>query len=310
MKTRRIWAPNSASRLAKRGFNRFAKHVRPLVGNLRDYLFAEMDYAPEGWSGNASIANSWSDQTIADAQERHWPTLVQNLAGTGPLGVAHFPWSQTREDRTHHNVMMSYGYVLARTARNKHSLSILDWGGGAGHYYLYSKALLPEVVFDYHCFDVCALCDAGRKLLPEAHFYSDEAGLRGKMFDLVISSSSLHYFENWRQAARKLACASRDFLYVARLQTVFSAPSFVAVHNLNRGGYSQFLSWCLNRQELVSCLEGVGMQLVREFVYANSWAVRGAPEKAETRGFLFRRQSSLPGLQAASETEAPRDDEL
>src|SRR5436189_2654364 len=77
---------NFASRLAKRGFNRFAKHVRPLVANISDYLFAEMDYVPEGWRGNASIADSWSDQAIADAQERHWPTLVHNLAGTGPLG--------------------------------------------------------------------------------------------------------------------------------------------------------------------------------------------------------------------------------
>jgi putative methyltransferase (TIGR04325 family) len=291
MKTGRTWAPNSASRLAKRGFTRFAKHVRPLVGNLRDYLFAEMDYAPEGWNGNASIADNWSEQVIADAQVQHWPTLVQNLAGTGPLGVAHFPWSQNREDRTHHNVMMSYGYVLARAARNRQSFSILDWGGGAGHYYLYSKALLPEVAFDYHCFDVSTLCDAGRKLVPEVHFYSDERDLRGKMFDLVISSSSLHYFEDWRQAARKLAGAS-SFLYIARLQTVFSAPSFVAIHNLHRQGYSQFLCWCLNRQELVGCLEEAGMELLREFVYAKSWAVRGAPEKAETRGFLFRRRSS------------------
>src|SRR4051794_5518135 len=103
MKTRRIWASNSASHLAKRGFTRFAKHVQPLIGNIRDYLFSEMDYAPQGWNGNASIANAWNDQVIADAQEQHWPTLVRNIAGTGPLGVAHFPWSQTREDRIHHN---------------------------------------------------------------------------------------------------------------------------------------------------------------------------------------------------------------
>jgi putative methyltransferase (TIGR04325 family) len=286
MKTGWTWTPNSASRVAKRGFTRFAKHVGPLVGKIRDSLFAEMDYAPEGWSGNASIAGNWSDQVIADAQEQHWPTLLRNLDGTGPLGVAHFPWSQSREDRVHHNVMMSYGYVLARAARHRDSFSILDWGGGAGHYCLYSKVLLPEVTFDYHCFDVRPLCDAGRRLLPDAHFYSDESGLRGKTFDLVISSSSLHYFEDWSQTARKLASASHDFLYVARLQTVFSAPSFVAVHHLDRGGYSRFLSWCLNRQELVSCLEVAGMHLLREFVYAKSWAVRGASGEGRDPRFL------------------------
>jgi putative methyltransferase (TIGR04325 family) len=265
-----------------------------------------MDYAPEGWSGNAAIADAWSDQAIADAQERHWPTLVRNLEGAGPLGVAHFPWSLGREDRIHHNTMMSYGYVLARAAKNRDSFSILDWGGGAGHYYLYSKTLLPEVTFDYHCFEVPPLCDAGKRLLPEVRFYSDETSLRGKTFDLVISSSSLHYFENWRETAGKLACSSREFLYVARLQTVFSGPSFVAVHKPNREGYGQFVSWCLNRQELVTCLEGAGMELLREFVYANSWVVRGAPERAETRGFLFRKRSCHSALEAVSEVDARR----
>jgi len=287
------------STLARRGVARLAKRVRRVVANTRDYVLADWDYAPEGWSGRASIAGNWSAQSVADAQARHWPTLMRNLEGPGPLGTAHFPWTETREDRIYHNVMMSYGYVLARAARNKDRLSILDWGGGVGHYYPYSKALLPEVTFDYHCFDVPTLIDVGRALLPEARFYSDPAALRGKTFDLVVSSSSLHYFENWRDVARDLAAATGDFLYVARLQTVFSSPSFVAVHHVDRSGYGEFLSWCLNRQELVSCVEDAGLKLVREFVYADSWAVRGASERPETRGFLLRRASAANGRPAA-----------
>jgi putative methyltransferase (TIGR04325 family) len=291
MKQNRTSRPNLASRLARRGFQGAAKHIRPFVEDVRNYFFSEMEYVPEGWRTGDSHADGWQDESIAKAQEEHWPTLLRNLQGPGPLGLAHFPWSLTREDRTHHNVMMSYGYVLARAARHKSNLSILDWGGGAGHYYLYSRALLPEVAIDYHCFEVRSLCELGRKLLPEAHFYDDEGELRGKTFDLVVSSSSLHYFKNWEEIACKLACATREFLYIARLQTVLSAPSFVAIHQLNRAGYAGFQSWCLNRQEFLSCLEGSELDLVREFVYANSWRVRGAPEKAETRGFLFRRQS-------------------
>ncbi|HEY7090275.1 MAG TPA: methyltransferase domain-containing protein [Tepidisphaeraceae bacterium] len=274
--------------MAKRGIAGLARRIQPLAQNIHDYFFAEMDYAPRGWGGQSS--NGWDDRAIAEAQAKHWPTLARNVEGTGPLGVAHFPWCLGREDRIHHNIMMSYGYVLARAARNKDAISILDWGGGVGHYCLYSKALLPEVKFDYHCFDVPPMCEVGRKLLPEAHFYSEEAALEGKTFDLVISSSSLHYFENWREAAQKLAAASHDFLYVARLQTVFSAPSFVAVQHADRKPYGDLRGWCLNQGELVSCLSDAGMQLLREFVYAKSWAVRGAPEKAETRGFLFRRR--------------------
>ena len=134
------------------------------------------------------------------------------------------------------------------------------------------------------------MCDLGRRLLPGAQFYSDESELRGKTFDLVVCGSSLHYFENWHETACKLACATREFLYIARLQTVLTAPSFVAVHRPNRPYYAELLSWCLNRREVVRCLEESGMELLREFVYADPWTVRGAPEKAETRGFLFRRK--------------------
>jgi hypothetical protein len=87
----------------------------------------------------------WNDASVATAQEHHWPTLVENPQGRAPLGVSHFLHSQSREDRADHNAMMSYGYVLARASRKKDSISILDWGGSLGHYYLYSRALLPEV---------------------------------------------------------------------------------------------------------------------------------------------------------------------
>ncbi|MGA2937996.1 MAG: methyltransferase domain-containing protein [Syntrophobacteraceae bacterium] len=283
MKQEQIWRPNLASRLYS-----LKERIRPFVENGLNYLFSEMHYVPGGWRASDPAADGWKAEVVADAQEKHWPTLVRNLQGPEPLGVAHFPWSLSREDRTHHNVMMSYGYVLARAAGKKTNISILDWGGGAGHYYLYSMALLPEVAIDYHCFDVRGLCELGRRLLPEAQFYSDESDLRGKTFDLVVSSSSLHYFENWHETACKLASATREFLYIARLQTVLTAPSFVAVHRPNRPGYAELLSWCLNRREVVRCLEESGMELLREFVYAAPWAVRGAPEKAETRGFLFR----------------------
>jgi putative methyltransferase (TIGR04325 family) len=289
MTFRPIWLASFASQLARSGFRGLAERVPSFVTDCRNYLFSEMKYVPGGWRDHSAATAGWNDQRIAEAQEKHWPTLVRNLEGPGPLGVAHFPWSLTRENRIHHNVMMSYGYVLARAARKKDSLSILDWGGGAGHYYLYSKALLPEVEIEYYCVDVPGLCHLGKKLLPEVQFYDNDSSLQGKTFDLVVSSSSLHYFENWRQIVRKLAFASREFLYIARLQTVFHAASFVAVHKPNREGYAPFLCWCLNREEVVGCAEQWEMELLREFVYARKWSIRGAPEKAETRGYLFRR---------------------
>jgi len=201
----------------------------------------------------------------------------------------------TREDRADHNTMMSYGYVLARAARNKQDLSILDWGGSLGHYYLYSRALLPEVSIDYHCYDSPSLCRLGQRLQPGVQFHEGTDNLAGTRFDLVVSSSSLHYFENWREIASVLAERTSGFLYVARLMIVNRSPSFVVRQRPRRDGYHEhYLSWFLNRGEVVECVERLGMELVREFVFAESWPVKHAPEKGECRGFLFRHGKRAP----------------
>jgi hypothetical protein len=33
-----------------------------------------------------------------------------------------------------HNFVMTFGYVLARTAQSQKRVSVLDWGGGVGQY--------------------------------------------------------------------------------------------------------------------------------------------------------------------------------
>jgi putative methyltransferase (TIGR04325 family) len=274
------------STLLGRTLKKVAGDLSAPIADIVKYVFAEMEYVPRGWH----VIKGWNDQSVADAQESHWPTLVKNLQGPGPLGVAHFPWHTTREDRADHNVMMAYGYILALAARKKDALSILDWGGGVGHYYLYSKALLPEIGLQYYCYDIPNLCRLGRKLLPEIHISDQEADFLERQYDLVVSSSSLHYFEDWRQEVRKLTAVTREFLYISRLQTITHAASFVAAHKIYHTGYGEFLSWCINRQEFLNCVEECGLHLVREFVYYNKWTIRGAPEKGDCRGFLFRRQ--------------------
>jgi len=282
--------PFRSTRLGS-GLKRVGRYLSSHVSWGIRYLFAELRYAPQGWR----IIKGWDDQNVADAQERHWPTLVRNLQGSGPLGVAHFPWHTTREDRADHNVMMSYGYVLALAARKKDSLSILDWGGGVGHYYLYSKVLLPEVLFQYHCYDVPTLCRVGRTLLPHIHLSDKEGDFLGRQFDLVLSSSSLHYFADWRAEVRKLATMTHELLYISRLQVVTHAGSFVVSHKIYHDGYGEFLSWCINQQELLSCAEECGLDLVREFVYYSKSIIRGALEQGDCRGFLFRRQPMSQG---------------
>ena len=276
-----------AARVLRRGIESL---LPPVATNAARYALSRTHYERRGWTANGLREGGWDRESVAAAQETHWPVLVRNLEGPGPLGVSHLPTHMTRKDLNDHNVMMSYGYVLARTARNKQSLSILDWGGGLGHYYLYSRALLPEVAIDYHCYDVPALCTVGRRLQPGIQFHEETDDLGAAGFDLVISSSSLHYFEDWRQVAGALAQHTRGFLYIARLMTVSRGPSFVVRQRSRQGYRTEFLVWFLNREELLECVQRLGMNLVREFVYAENWLVKSAPEQGECRGFLFHRQ--------------------
>ena len=291
MRARELTHRLLTARPLRLGFRKLERLLPPLVTDLIKYSLSEWDYAGGEWPANGVLGEGWNAESVAAAQEEHWPVLLKNLEGTGPLGVSHLPSQTTRQDRGEHNAMMSYGYVLARAARNKNSLSVLDWGGGTGHYYLYSKALLPEIVVDYHCYEVPALCRLGRKLVAEGRFHDRAEVLVGTRFDLVISSSSLHYFRDWRETAQVLAERCGEFLYIARLQTIQRAPSFVVRQRPYGQGYAtEFLSWFINRRELTDCFEALGLELVREFVFAEEWKVKGAPEKGECRGFLFRRR--------------------
>jgi putative methyltransferase (TIGR04325 family) len=263
----------------------------PAIANSVGRALSENRYESRGWTADYRRQNGWEDDSVAAAQEGHWPVLVRNLQGPGPLGVSHLPSRTTREDASDHNIMMSYGYVLARAARSRQEVSILDWGGGLGHYHLYSRALVPDVRIQYHCYDVRALCRAGRRLQPDVQFHDGADDFAGARFDLVIASSVLHYFEDWRSLARTLAEHTGEFLYIARLMTVSRAPSFVVRQHPHSQGYrADFLAWFLNRHETLEHFHRLGLDLLREFVFAETWRVKGAPEAGDCRGFLFRRR--------------------
>jgi putative methyltransferase (TIGR04325 family) len=261
-----------------------------LVLDIARQASSDFSYEPLGWAALSQRGTQHrnSECGVSTPQEKQWPLIVGNIKGTGPLGVSHLSSHSGRENFGAHNTMMSYGYVLARAARNKQSLRILDWGSSLGHYYLYSKALLPELTLDYHCYEVPRLCRAGQRLLPEVHFHEGADRLAGTQFDLVISSSSLHYFEDWRDIAGVLAARTGGFLYVARLMTVNRVPSFVVRQSLRRLGYEDVLGWFLNREEMLARFDQLGMELVREFIYPEDWRVKHAPERGQCRGFLFR----------------------
>jgi putative methyltransferase (TIGR04325 family) len=250
----------------------------------------EWEYVPEGW---ARPAKGWDTEAVVAAYRERWPSYVAALAAPRPLGVYHevvAGESVEENDREAHNMLVSFAYVLARVARGRDRISMLDWGGGLGHYLALSRAVLPDLQVEYHCRELPAVAAAGRDLFPEAFFYSDDSCLV-RRYDLVLASSSLQYAETWQETLQDLAAATHSYLYATRVPLALRVPSFVVLQRAYRYGYeTEYLGWVLNRGELLEQAESAGLSLLREFLLFGQIDAEGAPERpVEHRGFLFAR---------------------
>jgi putative methyltransferase (TIGR04325 family) len=253
------------------------------------------EYVPEGWSRQVDPGIGWDVGTVAGRHRAIWDRWLGVLSGTAALGVDFWMYLRDAElgvgfdtDLAFaHNVVMTFGYVLARTAQHRKRISVLDWGGGVGQYFPLARTLLPSVEIEYHCKDVPALTAVGRDLLPEVTFHDDDSCL-DRRYDLVLVSSSLQYIEQWQNALRRLAGATETYLLLTRTPTVANNQSFVVVQRGQPYGFgTDVLEWFLNRDELLECATGADLRLVREFVMPDATPARGIPEQARYRGFLF-----------------------
>lgn len=250
----------------------------------------EWEYIPEGWvyAKTHPEVKGWNVGEVLETYKQKWPHFVAMVKGVGPLGVVHESSLATNEDIKNHNTMMSFAYTLALAAKHKGRLTMLDWGGGIGHYCLLAQTLLPGVEIEYHCKDVPLFCEYGSQLFPQQHFYSDERCF-DRVYDFVIASTSLHYAEDWQPLLRRLAEVTRGYLYVANMPVVQHSPSFVFVQRPYRYGYNtEYLAWCLQQDEFLRIAELAGLYLRREFVYGHQPDIIGAPEQSAYRGYLFQ----------------------
>jgi putative methyltransferase (TIGR04325 family) len=253
----------------------------------------EWEYVPEGW---ARPVRGWSVDGVAEAYLDSWPSYLEALSGPGPFGIEHgVPAGEPvdRYDRAAHNTIVSYGYVAALAGHGARRLSILDWGGGLGHYEPLTRALLPGVELEFHCKELPAVVARGRRLSSHVHFHDDESCLE-RHYDLVLASSSLQYAEDWRQLLLALGKATSGYLFVTRLPVALRASSFVVLQRAYRYGYeTEYLGWVVSREELLREAASARLELVREFLLSAWFSAPDAPEDpVEHRGYLFRSGSS------------------
>jgi putative methyltransferase (TIGR04325 family) len=264
-----------------------ASALRPWLELARNRGRWEWEYLPDASVRETGVG--WNAAGVVATEVEKWDAFRAAVAGTGPLGIAHEAPLPFRQDAGAHDTVMAFGYVLARAARARDRVSLLDWGGGLGHHYLFARALLPEVEVEYHCKEVPLLCSAGRELLPNVVFHEQEETALARRYHLVMASAALQYAPDWEALLGRLGASTSEFLYVTRLPIAHRAPTFQVLQRAWRYGYAtEYAGWVVNRQELLAHAEAVGLTLLREFLVQERPLVRGAPEPVEYRGFLFR----------------------
>ncbi len=244
-----------------------------------------------GWE-QGSAASGWDDAAMAERLVERWPAFLAACAGTAPLDAAHEASSPIPRNIAFHNTYMTFGYVLARAAYGRKRLSVLDWGGGLGHYFVLARALMPDLVLDYHVKDLPEFCERGRALLPEVTFHDDDT-YKERSFDLVVASGALQYSQDWQDAASDLARVAGRHLYITRLPVFLGHPSAVVRQDARAHGFdSSFVGWFLNRPEFLAHLATCGVTLAREFYLAEYPEVSNIAEKPDVRGFLFEKPAA------------------
>jgi len=276
------------------------KILPPIIEFLKQRLIRFLnppllEYAPNGWKTVlATDTEGWNSSKFIAEEKDKWEIFCDLVKPPGPLGFSHEePVLQSTSNLSFHNLHVTYGYVLGLVGHRKATLSVLDYGGGLGHYFQLGRALLPDLELKFHCKEMPALAEAGKLLNPEVEWFTDDRCLNNT-YDLVMISSSLQYMENWQEQLTAIASSTSDYLLLTRIPVVHHSDSFVAIQ---KAYGSKMLHWQFNKSKLLDQIQKSGLQLIREFIIGDRPAIKGAPEQCELGSWLFRKTPSKNILQ-------------
>lgn len=257
-----------------------------LVQRVHRMVMPELlEYAPRGWDTPLDREErGWSAPRVVEEERRKWNEYARLVGGTGPLGFSHEASLAGDDNILFHNLNYTFGYAVMRAAWGRDRVSVLDWGGGLGHYYLLARSFLPrELELEYHCRDLPALVAVGRELAPQVVWHEDDTCL-GRRYDLVVVSGSLQYCREWKQFLARLRQSVGSYLLLTRTPVVSGAPTFVAVQ---RAYGTKMLHQQFNQGELLRELERLGFMMIREIALGDPVCIKNAPEDALLKGWLF-----------------------
>ncbi len=239
------------------------------------------------------VPAGWAHGSIAARQVEKWDSFAADLTVPQAFGRSHEAAPDASSDVSAHNTIMTFAYVLGRVLAERLDgtmPTVMDWGGGLGHYHRYARALFPRTPFAYTIKDLEELCVAGRARNPDATFTADDEEAFGKRYDFVFASSALHYSRDVYDVTARLCASASQYFMVTRTPFVDNVDDFIVVQRPERYGYfTEYAGWFLNRSRFIGHVTKQGFELEREFLLAERPHVFNAPEQCFYRGFLFKR---------------------
>jgi putative methyltransferase (TIGR04325 family) len=257
----------------------------PLLRRMRRPL-STTRRLPE-WPAGAEA--NWNHPSIAATEIEKWTRFLELTSGAQPLGINHELPRLGNLDPAAHNVTMSFAYSAAVAISGRQAISVLDWGGGLGHYARLLRVLFPAVDFDYQCHDLPEICELGRSVQPQVVYSSAPGAWEDRRYDFVLASGSLQAVRDWQRQLAQLARATRGHLLLGRTPVSESKSSFVIAQRPRGLGYNtELVSWVFDRGELLTVAAEAGLELIREFVLHDFEPVSGVRERPAVRAYLFR----------------------
>ena len=247
-------------------------------------------YVPEGWAYLKEHPEmlGWHSESIFQYHNHNWNSFINRVQNNGVLSFSPEATVNNVFPVNSHNTNMVFAYALAFVSHQRQQLSMLDWGGSIGHYFVMAQALMPDVEIDYYCKEMPGAVKYGQELLPDGHFFTDDSWC-DRSYDFTLASGSLQYEENWKNVLELLAKATKGCLLINRVPVLERSESFVFLQRLTYPVKHEHLYWSINKLEFLGLAERMGLRLIREFLSGDEHTIYNAPELPTYSGFLFKK---------------------
>jgi putative methyltransferase (TIGR04325 family) len=241
---------------------RIFSFIKGLVAFTRRFLKERncLEYAPQGWETEIKKHSDWDNNNLVDYNKKEF---ASNCCKEIPF----------------------YARMLSVLPPKK-VLSILDFGGGLGHYYQITKIKLLETQINFNCIEMPSMAKIGKLVNPDVHWYTDESYAK-KTYDLVMVNGSLQYMREWQSTLKKLADLASDYMLISRLPVAKNNQRGYVAMQIYNG--AKLLIYIFSHAEILQAFGALGFDIVEEAIVEDPTYVRNAPEQFEVKGWILKR---------------------